>query len=218
MQLFLDSANLEEITEAVSWGVVGGLTTNPTLVAKETGSFETLIRQICQLLGEKKPVSVEVLATTAAEMEKEARLLAEIAPNIVIKIPIGVEGLKTVYSLSRGSKKVPCNVTLVFSVNQALLAAKAGACYVSPFIGRLDDLGWDGVGLVQEMVDIFKKHAIETQVIAASIRHPRHVQEVARAGAQIATLPFKVLQQMTRHPLTDLGVERFLADWNRRHQ
>lgn len=218
VQFFLDSANLEEIKEAVSWGVLGGLTTNPTLVAKETGSFETLIRQICELLGEEKPVSVEVLATTAAEMEREARLLAEIAPNVVIKIPIGVEGLKTVYNLNRTPKKVPCNVTLVFSANQALLAARAGARYVSPFIGRLDDLGWDGVGLVREMAAIFRIHALDTKVIAASIRHPRHVQEVALAGAQIATIPFSVLEQMTRHPLTSLGVERFLADWNRRRQ
>ncbi|NMB35502.1 MAG: fructose-6-phosphate aldolase [Firmicutes bacterium] len=213
MQFFLDTANLEEIKEAVSWGVIGGLTTNPTLVAKEKGSFETLIRQICRLLGEEKPVSVEVLATTAAEMEKEARLLAEIAPNVVIKIPIGVEGLKTVYNLNRSAKKVPCNVTLVFSANQALLAARAGARYVSPFIGRLDDLGWDGVGLVRDMAAIFKIQALEAQIIAASIRHPLHVQEVALAGAQIATVPFNILKQMTQHPLTDLGVERFLTDW-----
>lgn len=217
MQFFLDTANLEEIKEAVSWGVIGGLTTNPTLVAKEKGSFETLIRQICRLLGEEKPVSVEVLATTAAEMEKEARLLAEIAPNVVIKIPIGVEGLKTVYNLNRSAKKVPCNVTLVFSANQALLAARAGARYVSPFIGRLDDLGWDGVGLVRDMAAIFKIQALEAQIIAASIRHPLHVQEVALAGAQIATVPFNILKQMTQHPLTDLGVERFLTDWKQGH-
>ncbi|MGI6307605.1 MAG: fructose-6-phosphate aldolase [Dethiobacteria bacterium] len=218
MQFYLDSANLQEITEAVSWGVIGGLTTNPTLIARETGSFEELIRQICQLLGGNKPISVEVLGTTAGEMEKEARLLAELAPNIVIKIPIGVEGLKAVYRLNQGKKKIACNVTLVFSANQALLAARAGAAYVSPFVGRLDDIGWDGMDLVREMVDIFSKHQIGTQVIAASIRHPRHVHEAALAGAQIATVPFKVLEQMTRHPLTDLGVERFLADWNKRQQ
>ncbi len=218
MQLFLDTANLEEIEEALSWGVISGLTTNPTLAAKETGSFDSLIRQICQLLGESRPVSVEVLSTLSEEMEKEARLLAEIAPNVVIKIPMGVEGLKTVYNLSRTSKIVPCNVTLVFSANQALLAARAGARYVSPFIGRIDDLGWDGVGLVREMAAIFRVQALDTKIIAASIRHPRHVQDVALAGAQIATVPFSVLKQMTRHPLTDLGVERFLADWKHKYQ
>jgi transaldolase len=218
VQLYLDSANLQEITTAVSWGVIGGLTTNPSLVARETGSFEDLIRQICRLLGEERPVSVEVIGTTAEEMEKEARLLAELAPNIVIKIPIGIEGLKTVSRLSQGKKKIDCNVTLVFSTNQALLAARAGAAYVSPFVGRLDDIGWDGMGLVREMVEILGRHRLETQVIAASIRHPRHVHAAALAGAQIATIPFKVLEQMTRHPLTDLGVERFLADWNRKQE
>ncbi|NLJ56818.1 MAG: fructose-6-phosphate aldolase [Firmicutes bacterium] len=218
MQLYLDSANLQEITTAVSWGVIGGLTTNPTLVARETGSFEDLIRQICRLVGEERPVSVEVIGTTAEAMEKEARLLAELAPNVVIKIPIGIEGLKAVHRLSQGPKKIDCNVTLIFSTNQALLAARAGAAYVSPFVGRLDDIGWDGMGLVREMVEILGKHRLEAQVIAASIRHPRHVHEAALAGAQIATIPFKVLEQMTQHPLTDLGIERFLADWNRKQE
>jgi len=218
VQLYLDSANLQEITTAVSWGVIGGLTTNPTLVARETGSFEDLIRQICRLVGEERPVSVEVIGTTAEAMEKEARLLAELAPNVVIKIPIGIEGLKAVHRLSQGPKKIDCNVTLIFSTNQALLAARAGAAYVSPFVGRLDDIGWDGMGLVREMVEILGKHRLEAQVIAASIRHPRHVHEAALAGAQIATIPFKVLEQMTQHPLTDLGIERFLADWNRKQE
>ena len=198
--------------------MIGGLTTNPTLVSRETGSFEELIRQICLLLGEERPVSVEVLGTTAGEMEKEARLLAELAPNVVIKIPMGKEGLKAVYRLGQGPKKIPCNVTLIFSTNQALLAARAGAAYVSPFVGRLDDIGWDGIGLVGEMVEILSRHRIATQVIAASIRHPRHVHAAALAGAQIATVPFKVLEQMTGHPLTEQGVERFLADWNRRQE
>lgn len=212
MQIYLDSANLEEIEEALSWGVISGITTNPTLMAKETGESAPLVEKICRMLG-KNPVSVEVLSTAAEDMVKEAKRIANLSSNIVIKIPMGIEGLKAVYQLSQGGKGIKCNVTLVFSVNQAILAARAGTAYVSPFVGRLDDIGWDGVGLVKEMADIFAKHKIGAAIIAASIRHPRHVREVAAAGAHIATVPFSVLKQMVNHPLTDLGVERFLRDW-----
>ncbi len=213
MQIYLDSANPVEIEEALSWGVISGVTTNPSLMAKETGSFAPLVKRICRILGENKPVSVEVLSTAAEGMVKEARSITLLAANIVIKIPMGVEGLKAVCQLSQGVERVKCNVTLIFSVNQAILAARAGAAYVSPFIGRLDDIGWDGIGLVREMVDVFKKHNTDTAIIAASIRHPRHTHEVAMAGGHIATVPFSVLKQMVSHPLTDLGVERFLHDW-----
>ncbi len=214
MKFFLDSANLQEIEEAISWGVISGITTNPTLVSKETGSFNELVKEICRLL-QDKPVSVEVLSTTSGGMVEEAGRLAALAENIVIKIPMGAEGLKAVYRLSHEGKKVPCNVTLVFSANQALLASRAGAAYVSPFVGRIDDISWDGVGLVKEITNIFTCHKLDTYVIAASIRHPVHVEQVAVAGAHVATVPFAVLQQMSRHPLTDLGIERFLADWEK---
>ncbi|RJX27744.1 MAG: fructose-6-phosphate aldolase [Dethiobacter sp.] len=214
VQIYLDSANLQEIEEALSWGVISGLTTNPTLMCKEAEPFEFLVKKICALM-ETNPVSVEVLSTIAEGMVKEARHLANQAPNVVVKIPMGVEGLKAVYRLNQGEEKVSCNVTLVFSVNQALLAARAGAAYVSPFLGRLDDIGWDGVGLVREIIEVFTRQGIDTRIIAASIRHPRHVHEAAAVGAHIATVPFSVLKQMARHPLTDIGVERFLADWDR---
>lgn len=217
MKFFLDSANLQQIEEALSWGVISGITTNPTLVSKEAGSFFDLVKEICRLV-EGRPVSVEVLSTTAGGMVEEARRLAGLADNIVVKIPMGAEGLKAVYRLSSEGKKVPCNVTLIFSSNQALLASRAGAVYVSPFIGRIDDIGWDGVALVKEIMNIFTCQKLDTFVIAASIRHPVHVEQVAAAGAHIATVPFSVLQQMSRHPLTDLGIERFLADWSKTRQ
>ncbi len=213
MKFFLDTANLVEIEEASSLGVLSGVTTNPTLLAKEKVALEEQVEKICTLV-EGHPVSVEVLSNTAPEMVVEARRLAEIASNIVIKIPVCIEGLKAVYALNSGNTKVPCNVTLVFSFNQALLAANAGAAYVSPFLGRIDDIGWDGVGLVEDIVTIFERQKIDkTEVIAASIRHPRHVHQVAAAGAHIATVPFSVLKQMAGHPLTDLGIEKFEADW-----
>lgn len=213
VQIFLDSANLQEIEEALSWGVISGLTTNPSLMSRESELFELLVKKICSLM-EGYPVSVEVLSTAADEMVREARHLVSLASNITVKIPMGIEGLKAVCRLNQVKEKILCNVTLVFSLNQALLAARAGAAYVSPFIGRLDDIGWDGVALVREMVELFSRQGIAgTRIIAASIRHPRHVHEVAVAGAHIATVPFSVLKQMTRHPLTDIGVERFLSDW-----
>jgi transaldolase len=214
VKLFLDTANLKEIEQAVAWGVIDGVTTNPTLVAKEGKDFKQLLAEICRLV--PGPVSAEVIATSTVEMVREAEELASIAPQVVIKVPMTPNGLQAVVALRE--KGIRCNVTLVFSFNQALLAAKAGAAYLSPFLGRLDDLGYSGVGLVAEICGIFRQYALKSEVIAASIRHPLHVVEVARAGAQIATLPFGVLSQMFKHPLTDLGIERFLADWSRANQ
>ncbi len=212
MKFFLDTANIQEIREAVSWGIISGVTTNPTLVAREEGSFEEMIKAICQEVD--GPVSVEAVSTRAEDMVVEARRLARFASNVVVKIPMGVEGLKAVSQLEV-TEGIHCNVTLVFSVNQALLAARAGASYISPFVGRIDDIGWDGMGLIREMVTVLERQKLASQVIAASIRHPRHVHESAAAGAQIATLPFSVLQQMAEHPLTDRGIQRFLADWEK---
>lgn len=217
MQFFLDSANLTEIKESLAWGVISGVTTNPTLLSREEGAFEPLAREICALM-QNSPVSLEVLATTADAMVEEALKLAVLAPNVVVKIPMGAEGLKAVSSLKRQGNRVPCNVTLIFSVSQALLAARAGAAYISPFIGRLDDIGWDGARLVEEIVAVFRRQALDTPVIAASIRHPLHVQRVAAVGAHIATVPFSVLQQMAAHPLTSQGIARFLTDWTRRQE
>ncbi len=214
LQFFLDSANVEEIKEALAWGVIAGVTTNPTLLAREKGAFRPLVQQICTLMS-GRPVSLEVLATAAGAMVEEAQQLAAIAPNVVVKIPMGEEGLKAVCRLQSGGQKIPCNVTLVFSVNQAILAARAGAAYISPFVGRLDDIGWDGAGLVEEIMAVFRRQQIDTPVIAASIRHPQHVQRVAAAGAHIATVPFSVLKQLAAHPLTTRGIELFLADWAR---
>ncbi|HZK24885.1 MAG TPA: fructose-6-phosphate aldolase [Oscillospiraceae bacterium] len=211
MKLFLDTANLQEIKQAMAWGVIDGVTTNPTLVAKEGGDFMALLKEICQLV--PGPVSAEVIATETSAMIAEAEKLAAVAPQVVIKVPMTPAGLTAVAALR--SQGIRCNVTLVFSFNQALLAAKAGAAYVSPFLGRLDDLGHDGVELVSEIYSIFRHYDYPCEVIAASIRHPLHVLQVAQAGAHIATIPFKVLKQMFKHPLTDLGIERFLADWQK---
>lgn len=209
MKLFLDTANVDEIRQAVDWGVIDGVTTNPSLAAREEKDFAAILPEICRLVD--GPVSAEVISETYAEMAEEARRLAAVHKNVVIKIPITLEGLKAVKTLSREGIRI--NVTLVFSVNQALLAARAGAAYVSPFLGRLDDIGHEGVALVRDIVEVFSLHRINTAVIAASIRHPEHVAAVAMGGAPIATVPFKVLKQMVKHPLTDLGIERFTADW-----
>lgn len=214
LKFFLDSANVDEIGESLSWGVIAGVTTNPTLLSREKGAFEPLVQKICSLM-EGKPVSLEVLATKSDDMIAEAQRLAALAPNVVVKIPMGEEGLKAVHRLSSNDYKIACNVTLVFSVNQAILAARAGAAYISPFIGRLDDIGWDGAALVEEITAVFQRQQLDTPVIAASIRHPQHVQRVAAAGAHIATVPFSVLKQMAGHPLTTKGIELFLADWAR---
>ncbi|MFW6000897.1 MAG: fructose-6-phosphate aldolase [Halanaerobium sp.] len=212
MKFFIDTANLEEIKKAESYGVIDGVTTNPSLVAKEGDiDFQTRIKEICDIVD--GPVSAEVVALEADKMIEEARELAEIASNVVVKIPMTMEGLKAVKTLSE--EGINTNVTLVFSANQALLAAKAGATYVSPFIGRLDDRAANGMDLVREIVQIFDNYGMETEIISASIRHPMHVKEAALAGAHIATIPFGVIEKLSQHPLTDMGIERFLADWNK---
>ena len=211
MKLFLDTANLAEIRQAAAWGVICGVTTNPSLAAREKEEFSAILPQICDLVD--GPVSAEVLAQDYEGMVTEARQLAAIHKNVNIKIPITPEGMQAVKTLA--GEGIKTNVTLVFSANQALLAARAGAAFVSPFIGRLDDIGHNGVELVEEIVALFKIHGIDTEVIAASIRHTAHVPAVALAGAHIGTIPFKVLRQMFNHPLTDSGIERFLADWQK---
>jgi transaldolase len=215
MKFFIDTANFDEIKEAYSWGILSGVTTNPSLVAKEEGiSFHDRLREIAELVDGS--VSGEVISLDAEGMIKEGLELAKIAPNITIKLPMTPEGLKACKYFSE--KGIKTNVTLIFSANQALLAARAGATYVSPFVGRLDDIGQNGVELIAQIAEIFDIHQIETEIIAASIRHPQHVIDVALAGADIATVPFKVLKQMFNHPLTDKGIETFLADWEKRNQ
>ncbi len=211
MKIFLDTANLKQIEEAVSWGVVDGVTTNPTLVSKENMKFEDLIKKICKVV--PGPVSVESVSTKAKDIIQEARGLAKLAENIAVKIPIGLEGLKATKVLA--SEGIQVNTTLIFSSNQALLAAKAGTAFVSPFIGRLDDISQEGMVLIDEIVAIFNNYGFETEIIVASIRHPLHVVEAALTGADIATIPFPVLEKMMKHPLTDIGIEKFLSDWNK---
>ncbi|MEK4282933.1 MULTISPECIES: fructose-6-phosphate aldolase [unclassified Ureibacillus] len=213
MKFFIDTANFDEIKEAHSWGILSGVTTNPSLVAKEEGiSFHDRLREIAELVDGS--VSGEVISLDAEGMIKEGLELSKIAPNITVKLPMTPEGLKACKYFSE--KGIKTNVTLIFSANQALLAARAGATYVSPFLGRLDDIGQNGVQLVAQIAEIFDIHHIETEIIAASIRHPQHVVEAALAGADIATVPFKVLKQLFHHPLTDKGIEAFLADWEKR--
>ncbi len=212
MEIFLDTANIDEIKEAVGWGVISGVTTNPTLIAREQGRpFREIIKEICDLV--QGPVSAEVISGDLQGVLREARELAVIDPHIVVKIPVTPEGLSAVHVLS--AEGVRTNVTLVFSALQALLAARSGAAYVSPFIGRIDDVGQQGMDVLSDTMDIFQNYRLETEVIAASIRHPMHVLEAARIGADIATVPFNVLKMMFRHPLTDRGIERFLADWEK---
>jgi transaldolase len=211
MKIFLDTANLDQIKEAASWGILDGATTNPTLVSKENLKFEDLIKKICKIV--PGPVSVECVSTKSKDIIKEARDLAKLAENVVVKIPICVEGLKAIKVLSGEGIKV--NTTLIFSPNQALLAAKAGARFVSPFVGRLDDISHQGMDLVDEIVTIFNNYGFETEVIVASIRHPLHVLETALMGADIATVPFAVLEKMVKHHLTDIGIENFLKDWSK---
>ncbi|MCJ2533334.1 MAG: fructose-6-phosphate aldolase [Candidatus Thermoplasmatota archaeon] len=209
MKIFIDTANLEHIREVNSWGILDGVTTNPTLVAKEGRVFEDIIREICSIVD--GDISAEAVSMDADGMVKEARELSKMHKNVVVKIPMTAEGLKAVKILS--GEDIRTNVTLVFSSNQALLAAKAGATYVSPFVGRLDDINHSGMDLVRDIVEIFDVHGYHTQVIAASIRHPLHVTESALAGAHVATIPYDVLKKMVRHNLTDAGIERFLKDW-----
>ena len=214
MRFFLDTANLDEIREVAQWGLLDGVTTNPSLIAKEKQNIQAVIREICQIVD--GPVSAEVIGTTAPEMIAEGKELATLAENVVVKVPMTLEGLKAVRVLSEND--IPTNVTLVFSANQALMAARAGAVFVSPFVGRLDDISEEGIHLVKTITDIFAIHDIGTEVIAASIRHPMHVTQAALAGAHIATVPYKVMLSMFRHPLTDAGIERFLADWKQANQ
>lgn len=211
MKFFLDTANLDEIREAASWGVLDGITTNPSLVSKEGRNFKELIREICNIVN--GPISAEVVATTCEAMVQEGHELAKIHKNVVVKIPLIVEGLKAVKILS--SEGIKVNVTLCFSANQALLAAKAGATYISPFIGRLDDISQDGMSIIKDIKLIYDNYRFSTQILTASIRHPLHVLEAAKAGSHVATMPFKVLEQMIKHPLTDIGLKRFLADWDK---
>ena len=209
MKLFIDTANIEEIRSANDLGVICGVTTNPSLIAKEGRVFEDVVKEITNIVD--GPISAEVISLEADGMVAEAKELVKIHKNIVIKIPMTLEGLKAVKILS--SLGIHTNVTLIFSAAQALLAARSGATYVSPFVGRLDDIDMSGLHLIEEIVDIFDNHDIATQIIAASIRTPVHVVEAARLGAHIATVPYKVIVQMTKHPLTDSGIERFLKDW-----
>ena len=211
MKIFLDTANVEHIREANSWGVVDGVTTNPTLIAREGRNFEEVVREICEIVD--GPISAEVVSEDAEGMVKEARELSKIHKNVVIKIPMTPEGLKATRALK--DEDIKTNVTLVFSSNQVLLAAKAGATFVSPFIGRLDDQGQVGMEVIRETVTILETYDFDTQVIVASVRHPIHVLESALAGAHIATVPFDVLKKMARHSLTDVGIRKFLEDYKK---
>ncbi len=213
MEMFIDTANIEEIKEIKEWGILSGVTTNPSLIAKEGEvEFEDVVKEITDLV--PGPTSAEVISTETEGMVKEGRILAKIASNIIIKIPMTAEGMAAVNILS--DEGIKTNVTLVFSANQAMIAARAGASFVSPFVGRLDDIGQDGIELVEDIVDIFDWYELDTRVIAASIRHPRHVLESARVGADIATIPYKVYKKMISHPKTDEGINRFLSDWEGR--
>jgi len=211
MKFFLDTANVKQIKEAAGWGILDGVTTNPSLVAKENAKFEDLIKEICGIvLG---PVSVESVSTKAEDIIEESRKLAALADNVVVKIPICLEGLKATKVLSQ--EGIHINTTLIFSSMQALLAAKAGTRYVSPFIGRLDDINHEGMNLVDEIVTIYDNYGMDTEIIVASIRHPLHVLEAALIGADIATIPFGVIEKLVKHPLTDIGMKKFLDDWKK---
>ena len=209
MRFFIDTANIEEIKEANELGVICGVTTNPSLIAKEGRDFIEVVKEISTIVD--GPISAEVISLDHKGMVEEADKLSKIHKNIVIKLPMTLEGLKATKILSQ--KGIKTNVTLIFSATQALLAARAGATYVSPFVGRLDDIGQDGLSLIEERGDIFNVNAIETEIIVASVRNPIHVAQAARMGADIATVPYKVITQMTKHPLTDKGIENFLKDW-----
>ena len=212
MQFFIDTANIAEIRRINEWGILDGVTTNPSLIAKESGKpFEAIIEEICGIVN--GPISAEVIALDAPTMIKEGILLAKIHPNVVVKVPLTGEGLKATHAFK--AEGIRTNVTLCFSATQGLMAAKAGATYVSPVVGRLDDINAVGMELIQELVQIFANYDLPTNVLAASIRSPRHVTDAALAGAQVATIPTKVFDQMLAHPLTDRGIEGFLADWKK---
>ena len=211
MKIFIDTANIEEIKEISSWGILQGVTTNPSLLAKEGVKIQDVITQICDLVD--GPISAEVISMNSEDMVMEARQLAKMHKNVVIKIPMCEEGLKAVNCLS--SEGIRTNVTLIFSVHQAMLAAAAGADFVSPFVGRLDDIGSDGIQIIKDMAEVFRIYEIKTQIIGASIRNLTHVLDCAKAGAHIATIPYKVIKQMVNHPLTDVGIDKFLQDYNK---
>jgi transaldolase len=211
MKIFLDTADIEEIRTAARWGILDGVTTNPSLYAKVGGSYEEILQEICRITS--GPVSAEVVAEDVDGMLKEGRAFAKLAPNIVVKVPMSEEGLEAISRFADEGIKTNC--TLIFTANQGLLAAKAGASLISPFVGRLDDINQDGMIVIRELAEIFAIHEIESEILSASIRHPLHVTQSALAGAHIATLPMKVLQQMVRHPLTDKGIATFRADWDK---
>jgi len=209
MKIFIDTANVEEIRQANDMGVICGVTTNPSLIAKEGRDFNEVIKEITSIVD--GPISGEVISLVAKEMIEEGRVIAKIHKNMVVKIPMTEDGLKAVKVLS--SEGIKTNVTLIFTPSQALLAARAGATFVSPFLGRLDDINANAIELIEKIVDIFNIHGIDTEIIAASVRNPMHATEAAVAGAHIATIPFGVIKQMTKHPLTDSGIEKFMSDW-----
>lgn len=214
MKFFIDTANIKEIKEAASYGLLDGVTTNPSLVAKEGKNFRDLLDEIIKIVD--GPISAEVVSTDYDGIMKEARELAKIHKNIVVKVPLIKEGIKAVKSLS--DEGINTNVTLCFSPSQALLAAKAGATYISPFVGRLDDISHDGMALVQQIIQIYENYNFKTQVLVASIRHPLHLVDAALMGAHVATMPFDVIEKLFKHPLTDLGLEKFLSDWKKSNQ
>lgn len=211
MKFFIDTANIQEIKKANEWGLVDGVTTNPSLVSKEGRDFKDLIKEICSIVD--GPISAEAISLEADGMIKEARELIKIHKNIVVKIPMTLEGLKAVKVVAKEGIKT--NVTLVFSPTQALMAAKAGATYASPFVGRLDDISQNGMDLIDQIMTIYENYDFPTEVIVASIRHPLHVVDAALTGAHVATIPFKVIEQLSKHPLTDIGIDRFMKDWEK---
>jgi transaldolase len=212
MKFFIDTANVEEIKQGLEMGMVDGVTTNPSLVAKETRPFHEILKEICELVD--GPVSAEVVSLEAEGMMKEARELASMSDNIVVKVPMIVEGLKAVKQLT--AEGIKTNVTLVFSTAQALLAAKAGATFVSPFVGRLDDISFQGMDLIGDIMTVYRNYGYQSEVIVASVRSPMHIMDAALMGADIATIPLKVISQLAKHPLTDIGMKQFLADWEKR--
>jgi transaldolase len=211
MKFFLDTANIEEIRKAAEYGLIDGVTTNPSLVSKEGRPFKEILLEIAGIVD--GPISAEVVSTDAAGMVREAHELAALHKNIVIKVPMTLEGMKALKKLSGDG--IRTNITLVFNCNQALVAAKLGATYVSPFVGRLDDISETGMGLIADLVRIFSNYRFATEILVASVRHPIHIREAALLGAHVATMPYKVLEQLLKHPLTDIGIERFLRDWEK---
>jgi transaldolase len=211
MKIFLDTANVDEIREAAALGVLDGVTTNPTLMSKEHGDYNAMLKDICEIV--QGPVSAEVVADDAEEMLRQGREFAKISDHIVVKVPLVAEGIKAVTKFT--AEDIKTNVTLCFSANQALIAAKAGATYISPFVGRVDDVGQNGMQIISEIIEVYENYAYPTQVLVASVRHVQHVLEGARMGADVATIPYKVLMQMLQHPLTDLGLKKFTEDWDK---